>query len=138
MSETRKSDEQGREPEAGAALDSCWGRAAPGSGSPRGQPERFSAKRKVQAVQRLMGGESLEAVSRDLGVPVARLSEWRDQALAAAESSLKAQPRDQRDDEIERLQSKVGEITMDKELLEEKVRRLEARPSPSRGRRSKK
>jgi hypothetical protein len=107
------------------------------STSPRGQPQRFSARRKLQAVQRLIGGESLEAVSRDLGVPVARLSEWRDQALAAAESSLKAQPRDQRDDEIERLQSKVGEITMDKELLEEKVRRLEARTSPSRGRRSK-
>jgi hypothetical protein len=82
-------------------------------------------------------GREPEAVSRDFGVPVARLSEWRDQALAAAESSLKAQPRDQRDDEIERLQSKVGEITMDKELLEEKVRRLEARSSPSRGRRSK-
>ena len=53
-----------------------------------------------------MGGESLEAVSRDLGVPVARLSELRDQALAGAESRLKAQPRDQHDDEIERLQSK--------------------------------
>jgi len=107
------------------------------AGSPRGQPQRFSAKRKLKAVQRLMGGESLDSVSRDLGVPVARLSEWRDQALAGAESSLKAQPRDQRDDEIERLQSKVGEITMDKELLEEKVRRLEARSSPSRGRRSR-
>jgi len=137
MSDTRKCDEQGREPEAGAARPQHESRAAPASGSPRGQPRRFSAKRKLQAVQRLLGGESLEAVSRDLGVPVARLSEWRDQALAAAESSLKAQPRDQRDDEIERLQSKVGEITMDKELLEEKVRRLEARSSPSHGRRSK-
>jgi transposase-like protein len=138
MSKTSKSDEQGHEPEAGAARPQQESGAAPASGSPHGKPQRFSAKRKLQAVQRLMGGESLEAVSRDLGVPVARLSEWRDQALAAAESSLKAQPRDQRDDEIERLQSKVGEITMDKELLEEKVRRLEARPSPSRGRRSKK
>ena len=138
MSKTSKSDEQGHEPEAGAARPQQESGAAPASGSHHGKPQRFSAKRKLQAVQRLMGGESLEAVSRDLGVPVARLSEWRDQALAAAESSLKAQPRDQRDDEIERLQSKVGEITMDKELLEEKVRRLEARPSPSRGRRSKK
>ena len=138
MSKTSKSYEQGHEPEAGAARPPQESGAAPASGSHHGKPQRFSAKRKLQAVQRLMGGESLEAVSRDLGVPVARLSEWRDQALAAAESSLKAQPRDQRDDEIERLQSKVGEITMDKELLEEKVRRLEARSSPSRGRRSKK
>jgi hypothetical protein len=138
MSKTGKPNDQGHEPEAGAARPPQESGAAPASGSHHGKPQRFSAKRKLQAVQRLMGGESLEAVSRDLGVPVARLSEWRDQALAAAESSLKAQPRDQRDDEIERLQSKVGEITMDKELLEEKVRRLEARSSPSRGRRSKK
>ncbi len=138
MSKARASDEHGREPEAGAARPHRESRAAPASGGGASPPERFSARRKLQAVQRLMGGESLEAVSRDLGVPVARLSEWRDQALAGAESSLKAQPRDQRDDEIARLQSKVGEITMDKELLEEKVRRLEARPSPSRGRRSRK
>ena len=137
MSDARKSDEEGREPEAGAARPQHESRAAPASGSSRGQPRRFSAKRKLQAVQRLLGGESLEAVSRDLGVPVARLSEWRDQALAAAESSLKAQPRDQRDDEIERLKNKLGDITMDNELLQEKVQRLEGRQSPSRGRRSK-
>jgi transposase len=59
--------------------------------------------------------------------------------LASAESSLKTQPRDQRDDEIARLQHKLGEMTMDKELLEEKVRRLEARAtSPLYARRSKK
>lgn len=137
MSKAQASDDHGREPEAGAARPHRESRAAPASGG-ASPPERFSARRKLQAVQRLMGGESLEAVSRDLGVPVARLSEWRDQALASAEAGLKAQPRDQRDDEIARLQSKVGEITMDKELLEEKVRRLEARSSPSRGRRSRK
>jgi transposase-like protein len=85
-----------------------------------------------------MGGESLEAVSRDLGVTVAQLSEWRDDALASAEAGLKAQPRDQRDDEIARLKSKLGDVTMDNELLQEKIERLEARASPSRGRRSKK
>jgi hypothetical protein len=31
--------------------------------------------------------------------------------LAAAESSLKTQPRDQRDDEIERLKNKLGDAT---------------------------
>jgi transposase-like protein len=36
-----------------------------------------------------MSGESLEAVSRDLGVTVAQLSEWRDDALASAEAGLK-------------------------------------------------
>jgi transposase len=76
-----------------------------------GQGKRLSAKKKLAAVQRLMGGENLDATSRDLNVPVHRLSEWRDRVLASAESALKE--RDARDDEIARLQAKVGEITMD-------------------------
>jgi hypothetical protein len=46
-----------------------------------GPPLRFSAKRKLAAVQRLLRGEPLEKVSRELNVPVHRLSEWRDRAL---------------------------------------------------------
>jgi hypothetical protein len=55
-----------------------------------------------------MSGESLEAVSCDLGVTVAQLSEWRDDALASAEAVLKAKPRDPRDDEIARLKKQAG------------------------------
>ena len=80
-------------------------------GAVAGGTKRFSAKRKLAAVQRLMRGESQEAVSRDLNVPVHRLSEWRDKVLMAAESALKERERDARDDEIARLQAKVGEIT---------------------------
>ncbi|SDE15817.1 hypothetical protein SAMN05421720_1045 [Rhodospira trueperi] len=46
-----------------------------------GSPKRFSAKKKLAAVQRLFRGESLETVSRDLAVPAHRLSEWRDRVL---------------------------------------------------------
>ncbi len=87
--------------------------------------KRFSAKRKLTAVQRLMRGESLEAVSRDLNVPVHRLSEWRDRVLMAPESALKERGRDERDEEITRLQAKVGEITMADELLSAKIDKLE-------------
>ena len=90
-----------------------------------GPARRLSAKRKLVAVQRLMRGESLEAVSRDLNVPVHRLSEWRDRVLMAAESALKERERDERDDEIARLQAKVGEITMANELLYAKIDKLE-------------
>jgi transposase-like protein len=137
MSKTEKSDEQGHGPGAGAARPQQESGAAPASGSPHGKPQRFTAKRKLQAVQRLLTGESLEAVSRDLGVTVAQLSEWRDNALAGAESSLKSRSGDHRDDEIVRLKNKLGDVTMDNELLQEKIERLEARKSPSRGRRSK-
>ena len=83
-----------------------------------------------------MRGESQEAVSRDLNVPVHQLSEWRDKALMAAESALKERERDARDDEIARLQAKVGEITMSNELLYAKIDKLEG-GRPLAGRRSR-
>ena len=59
----------------------------------------------------------------------ADLSEWRDKFLAAGEASLKAQPGDGRKAEISRLKSKVGGLTMDNELLIERISRMEtARP----------
>ena len=94
-------------------------------GAVAGPARRLSAKRKLAAVQRLMRGESLDAVSRDLNVPVHRLSEWRDRVLMEAESALKERERDDRDDEIARLQAKVGEITMANELLYAKIDKLE-------------
>ena len=94
-------------------------------GAVAGPGRRFSAKRKLAAVQRLLRGESQEAVSRELNVPVHRLAEWRDRVLMAAEGALKERERDDRDDEIARLQSKVGEITMANELLYAKIDKLE-------------
>ena len=94
-------------------------------GAVAGPGQRFSAKRKLAAVQRLLRGESQEAVSRELNVPVHRLVEWRDRVLMAAESALKERERDARDDEIARLQAKVGEITMANELLYAKIDKLE-------------
>lgn len=94
-------------------------------GAVAGPGRRFSAKRKLAAVQRLLRGESQEAVSRELNVPVHRLAEWRDRVLMAAEGALKERERDARDDEIARLQAKVGEITMANELLYAKIDKLE-------------
>ena len=53
-----------------------------------GPPLRFSAKRKLAVVQRLLRGESPEKVSRETNVPVHRLLEWRDRVLLAAENVL--------------------------------------------------
>ena len=91
-----------------------------------GPPQRFSAKRKLRAVSRLLRGEPLELVARELNVTAARLSQWRDRALLAAEAALKDRERDDRNDEIARLKGKVGEMTMETELLGEKIARLEA------------
>ena len=49
----------------------------------------MSAKRKRSAVLRLLRGEDLELVSRELAVPAAELSAWRDAFLAAGEARLR-------------------------------------------------
>ena len=91
----------------------------------RRRKRRLSAQRKAAAVQRLIRGESLEAVSRNLGVPAHRLSEWRDRFLAGAENALKARESSPQDDEIARLTAIVGKKTVEIELLREKFGRLE-------------
>lgn len=75
---------------------------------------------------RLLRGDELDTLSRELGVTAATLAQWRERFLAAGEASLKSRPTDDRDDEIRRLQAKVGAITMDNELLLERARTAEA------------
>ena len=97
-----------------------------GGDGPTPEPRRrMSARRKQEAVLRLLRGEDLELVSRDLALTAAELSGWRDQFLAGGEASLRSRPADARDAEIGRLQAKVGELTMTTELLEAKIERLE-------------
>jgi hypothetical protein len=104
-------------------------RHAGGDGPTPEQRRRMSAGRKQQAGLRLLRGEDLELVSRDLGVTAAALSGWRDAFLAGGEASLKSRPADARGVEIGRLKEKVGELTMANELLGAKIERLEtARP----------
>jgi hypothetical protein len=85
----------------------------------------MSARRKQSAVLRLLRGEDLELLSRELGVTAADLSAWRNAFLAAGEAALRTRPEDGRDHEIGRLKAKVGELTMSNELLDAKIERLE-------------
>ena len=102
-----------------------------------GRGGRMSRQRKHEAVLRLLRGEDLELLSRELGVTAAELSGWREAFLTAGEASLKTRAADARDVEIGRLKEKVGDLTMANELLETKIERLEtARPlAPRRSRR---
>src|SRR3954467_1194093 len=96
---------------------------------------RFSAKRKTEAVLRLLRGEDLDTLSRELGVTAATLSGWRGSFLDGGTAAMKSRPADDRDEEIARLRAKVGQLTMDVELLGQKCQRLESgRPFASRRR----
>ena len=74
-------------PEGAPACAQTADAGAP-SGGARSE-RRFSARRKLAAVTRLLRGEPLETLARELNVTVARLSEWRDRALVAAEHVAK-------------------------------------------------
>jgi hypothetical protein len=78
----------------------------------------------------------LEIVARELAVTAADLSAWREAFLEAGEASLKTRERDDRDEKIDRLQSKLGEVLMDNELLQAKIDRLET-GAPFAARRSR-
>ncbi len=97
-----------------------------GIGASPGRERRMTAGRKRDAVLRLLRGEPLEIVARELAVTAADLSVWRDAFLEAGAASLKSRARDDRDETIDRLRTKVGELTMDSELLQAKIDRLEA------------
>jgi hypothetical protein len=118
---------------AGAETSDIGAVAAPG------RERRMTAGRKRDAVLRVLRGEPLEIVARELSVTAADLSGWRDGFLEAGAASLKSRTRDDRDETIHRLRTKVGELTMDTELLYTKVERLEAGSggAPFAARRSK-
>ena len=97
-----------------------------GAAAATGRERRMTAGRKRDAVLRLLRGEPLEIVARELTVTAADLSAWREAFLEAGEASLKTRARDDRDEKIDRLQSKLGEVLMDNELLQAKIDRLEA------------
>ena len=63
--------------------------AAAGAGS-LAPGQRWSASRKRDVVLRLLRGESLEALSREVGVEIYRLDAWRARAMAGLELGLKA------------------------------------------------
>ena len=101
---------------------------------PLGQGQRWTAARKREVVLRIFRGEPLDLVSRELGVELYRLEKWRDAALAGMEEALKARNGDPLKAELDTAMQRIGELTMENELLWVRVRR----PGPLAKRRSKK
>lgn len=95
------------------------------SSKPSPERGRFSAKRKREAVLRLLRGEALDILSREIGVTAATLAQWRDHFLEGGIASLRSKRSDQRDEQIKRLERKLGQVTIENELLYEKIDRLE-------------
>src|ERR1700710_1770487 len=102
-----------------------------------GHGGRMSRQRKRDAVLRFLRGEDLGMVSRSLGVTAATLSGWGDPLLHGGEASLATKPPNGEERESDRLKARLGEMLLERELLEQKIALLESNSGPLARRRSR-
>src|SRR6267142_1331788 len=81
-------------------------------------PERWSAQRKTEVVLRVVRGEAVDEVAREIQVPVHEVEEWRRIFLESGQQGLKRRGLDPEEREVRRLQAKIGDMTMRLELAE--------------------
>src|SRR5450830_956388 len=90
---------------------------------PLGPGQRWSLTRKREVALRLLRGEPVAALSRELGVEIHRLEKWREKALDSIDNGLRERDGDPLNDELEAAVKRVGELSMEVELLRERCRR---------------
>jgi len=92
--------------------------------------KRWTAKRRVALVLEILRGETTVAeAARRHSLTVAEIEQWKERFLSGAENALRSRPMDDealKDQEIKRLQRKVGELVMDIDILKEA-----SKPNPS-------
>jgi transposase len=94
--------------------------SAPAAG-PLAPGQRWSVAHKRAVVLRLIAGEPVELVSREIGVPVFKLERWRERAEAALEGALKEREADGEGPELAAALQRIGELSMEVELLRAKM-----------------
>lgn len=72
---------------------------------------------------RLFQGESLDDVSRALGVEISRLEKWKEKAMRGLEEGLREREGDPIQAALDDANRRIGELSMENELLREKARR---------------
>jgi hypothetical protein len=70
----------------------------------------------------------MEALSRELAIEVYRLEQWKENALFALSAGLRERPADPLRRELDQALKRIGELTMENELL--RVRCQQAPPFP--------
>ena len=105
----------------------------PSTIGPLAPGQRWSVGRKREVVLRLLRGESVELLSRELGVPIYKLEQWREKADAALDGALKERESDPASGELAAAMQRIGELSMEVELLRARI----GRPGPLARRRSR-
>jgi len=97
---------------------------------PLGPNERWSLRRKREVVLRLLRGEPMDALSRELGVETYRLEQWREKAVLGIDEALRDRTGDPLQAELDVAKRHIGELSMENEVLRRE--RDLRRPFPGR------
>ena len=83
--------------------------------------QRWTTKRKTALVLNILKGDiSTQEAARQNGLTVAEIEEWKDRFLLGAENALRSRPKDEeglKDEQIKKLERKVGQLVMDIDIL---------------------
>lgn len=103
----------------------------------RGRPAeaRWSTRRKADAVMRLLRGEDIDQVSGELRVEAHRLAAWRDEFIASGTEGLKGRPAPPEDRRLREAERRIGELTMEVDILRAAARKRGLHIPPRRRRR---
>src|SRR3989442_8935829 len=80
------------------------------------EPGRFSARRKTEVILRVLRGEPLDTLARELGVTAATLAQWRERVLGGGPAGLQSAPAAGRAEEAPRRAAAGGRAAHSKEL----------------------
>jgi len=83
-------------------------------------PKRWSASRKMEIVLRYLRGESIDDLSREIGIAASEIEQWHLKALGGISESLKSREGDPLQKELKRAKQQIGQLSMEIELLREK------------------
>lgn len=87
------------------------------------RPKRWSATRKMEVILRHIKGESLDSLSREIGVAASQIEHWHKKVLRGIELSLKDREDDPLHNDLNVAKKRIGELCMENELLREKSRK---------------
>ena len=97
--------------------------------------QRWTAKRRAALVMSIFRGEiTLQEAARKNDLTIADIESWRDNFLLAGENALRSKPKDEealREEQVKKLQRKIGELVMDIDILKEANKTRPTKPGMS-------
>ena len=87
-----------------------------------GSPKRWSATRKREVVLRVLRGEPLTVVAREVEVPVTELDRWQHQFLESGRAGLRARPDSWQIRGLREARSTISELRSKIKILEQALR----------------